>query len=221
MSTHKRGFTLIELLVVIAIVATLMALIFPAVGKMREAGGWAATVNNARSLAQAQLQYAADNNGSLPPRAMSGSIMARMEPFRYLVNRYLPNPYKVLGSPLAPTAANIPQADYPVCHYGPGWDGWIDWKYANTQVQPIAFESWSWPEVWCTAGPNQKVVSQPSDYLGNTLDNPPSTTKLVWSYEWDLPKRYGKGVVAYLDGHAVVTPTKSYDEWWQWMATKQ
>lgn len=215
------GFTLIELLAVIAILAVLLALLFPLLGKMRESAGWAETLSNARALVQAQLAYAADNNGQLPPRAQSSNTMAKMEPFKYLLNTYIKHPYSELGSPLGVPPAEVPENGYPVSHKTPGWNGWIDNKYGYTDVQPIAFESWAWPDVWWTAGPDQRLMGSPSNYLGESVENTPSKTKLVWSFEWDLPYRYGKGVVAYLDGHAVITPTKTYDEWWAWMATKQ
>lgn len=64
-----RAFTLVEMLVVIAIIATLAALLFPAVSGMAERGKATQDMNNLRQLGLATQMYLNDNDNNYFPAA--------------------------------------------------------------------------------------------------------------------------------------------------------
>ena len=65
MRRRTSGFTLVEIIVVLGIIIMLAGLLFPLIGRAKEAGKRAQCLSNLRSLTQAWIAYAADNDRHL------------------------------------------------------------------------------------------------------------------------------------------------------------
>jgi prepilin-type processing-associated H-X9-DG protein/prepilin-type N-terminal cleavage/methylation domain-containing protein len=63
---HRHAFTLVELLVVIGVIATLVAILLPALQKARAAALAMACASNMRQLTTGVLMYATENKGLFP-----------------------------------------------------------------------------------------------------------------------------------------------------------
>src|SRR5689334_21162819 len=63
---RQRSFTMVELVIVIAIIGTLIALLVPAVQKVRESANRLVCLDNLHQLSMASQQYD-EVNGALPP----------------------------------------------------------------------------------------------------------------------------------------------------------
>jgi len=75
----RRGFTLIEMLVVLAIIATLAALLLPALASAREQGRRTACLNNLDQIGKGLSIYTINSNGYMPSYAGYGLPSCEMK----------------------------------------------------------------------------------------------------------------------------------------------
>jgi len=87
--TQSKGFTLIELLVVIAIIATLMAILMPALSLAREQGRRTVCMANVRRLAVSLKMYADTNDDRFPPDRLRSTEYVMVGPYRRISPRWI------------------------------------------------------------------------------------------------------------------------------------
>jgi prepilin-type N-terminal cleavage/methylation domain-containing protein len=103
----RPGMTLIELVVVIAIIAVLIALLLPAIARVREAALVVQSKNNLRQIALATHHFAIEHNDRLPSvdgnvhsakrgRSVFGAILPYIEQGNYYNQLLAPSPASVL-----------------------------------------------------------------------------------------------------------------------------
>jgi prepilin-type N-terminal cleavage/methylation domain-containing protein len=128
---RRRGATLLELILVVAIAGILLALVLPAISKVREAAAMASSRNNLRQISLGLQHYAADRGGRMP-----GVINPKKNRYPlYFVGPMLPDECRPIGDILSyidgePSIQFVPVTSINTT----GWSekDWEDYYYALT-----------------------------------------------------------------------------------------
>ena len=132
MNRHKRAFTLIELLVVIAIIALLMAILMPALAKVRKQAKLTICKTNTKNLMLAATLYSQDNDYKMPVYSIGAGLWVDR------ISHYIENMDEARYCPSARTRGDRDRAYVKTIS-----SGQYDWG--------SSFESWMWN--WGTAEP--------------------------------------------------------------------
>ena len=136
-----RGFTLIELLVVIAVIALLMAVLLPALGRVRKQAKAVVCQANLRQWGIAFRIYASDNNGKTSPIELVGTE-SNLRPWFLVVAAYTTKYQDLM---LCPTASRLQEhSDLVLYEDGgpvtPWFNRWATGSYGfnrRNQLQPL------------------------------------------------------------------------------------
>ncbi len=121
MAMHKpRGFTLIELLVVIAIIALLLAILMPALQRVKKQAQGVVCQNNLKQVGTAAFMYAEEYDQFVPRGLAGGSGKAWFQLFMpLLAQKPIGNDYRTVDIYRCPT---YPDKEQTICYVVNGWD---------------------------------------------------------------------------------------------------
>lgn len=170
-SRCRTGFTLVELLVVIAIILLLLAMLLPAIQKVRESANRVVCASHLRTIGQAMSLYLAANQQRFPtgggdnpsPRSLSASILPNVRAdqdwgWMYQILPYLEND-NLFRTVQGPTI--FPFAAYGVTNWGINLEG--DAIISSTAIDTYFCPSRRSPQVITTEVGRRAM----NDYAGN------------------------------------------------------
>jgi prepilin-type N-terminal cleavage/methylation domain-containing protein len=205
----ERAFTLIEVLVVIAIIALLMAVLMPALQRVRKQARAVGCRSNLRQWGLALAAYQSDHDGELPPRY--GGLI----PLWYL-RGYINHSDELYLCPMAAKHKHWDQAWGAGSTYSawrerllPGSEGWLIASYGRngyTATAPWDIDDPSlrgWQVDWRTKGPNRIPVFLDCRLHGGS----PSS--------WGPPPEYEDGPPLFPYG-----PEITGGDMWQWVINR-
>ena len=215
----RRAFTLIELLVVIAIIAVLIALLLPAVQKVREASARAKCENNLHQIGLAMHGYH-DTNGHFPSghveQCPAGTTTGNETGCTYYANWCIALLPYIEQDNLFKT-----YQDFPTPNYMPGFtqNATFSQAYVDTYVCPSDTRQGGLVAPWTTAPggagapqPAPALLYRSSSYKGMSGLQDPSSTDSYGGY-WDEVQTvkavypWGLGAL-HGDGYSGLTPER-------------
>lgn len=183
---YRRSFTLIELLVVVAIIAVLVALLLPALQRVRDQARMTVCATQLKQIGIGLTQYADENGGAFPPNPGHFHDVVGSSDMRPLLYEYLPDAH-VFYCPASGRRENEKYIDkfYDPNTFGPGKEFEIDypifinpslsgviWGPASLQDNPIRSVGVIYP--------TRQVISTDHVQAGaGTLGNTPPFTEAV------------------------------------------
>ncbi len=131
--SRKKSFTLIELLIVVAVIAILVAMLLPALGKVREKARQVICLNNLKQLGLATTTFTRDNEGHLPC---------------YITSPWAPTPtdkqWKTWSQQLRPYYQDLGIIDCPSYHEWTPTEAnymWVNGYGYNQHLSPMAYSN--------------------------------------------------------------------------------
>jgi prepilin-type N-terminal cleavage/methylation domain-containing protein/prepilin-type processing-associated H-X9-DG protein len=226
------GFTLLEILVVISLIATLAALLTPALKNARDKARAAQCTSNMKQFGMAFQMYADTHNGWLPRNwddnsynwqsmlvdsAQGGNFLGQNDSARSKIDAWVPPCIRVTTKLLCPSV--VQRAIHPPDgNYVTVVDPHDQWCYSYNHLRgSVSWEANNWP--WFTIslmGVNTTVLYKyPAKYIimcdGNGANYNPddwdATTGDLAAYNYPIAAVHGEGVNAlFLDGHIQFMP---------------